>query len=158
MKPFLVGIIVVALVGMGGLALTLNKGGGEEVGLDSEKTLAVLYKSPNCGCCGNHAAYLRRNGFDVEVVETDNIGDVKSKNNIPAGEESCHTTVIGDYVVEGHVPVEAIEKLLTEKPAVKGIGLAAMPAGSPGMPGPKQSPFQIYSFTEGGAVDSYMNL
>ena len=68
---------------------------------------------------------------------------------IPEPMGSCHTTMIGQYVIEGHVPIKAIDKLLAEKPAVKGIALPGMPMGSPGMNGAKEEPFVVYSFGNG---------
>lgn len=111
----------------------------------------TIYKSPTCGCCGNYSAYLEKQGFDVEVVETNDIASIKTEHNIPHDLQSCHTAIIDGYFVEGHVPVEAINKLLAEKPEIDGIGLPGMPAGSPGMPGFKQEEFQIYSLSDSTA-------
>jgi hypothetical protein len=75
------------------------------------------------------------------------MGDVsviKEKYHIPDELHSCHTTVVGNYFIEGHVPMEAINKLLNEKPDIDGIALPGMPIGTPGMPGPKEAPFVIY--------------
>jgi hypothetical protein len=83
---------------------------------------------------------------------------VKKTHNIPSGGESCHTSIIGDYVVEGHVPLEAIEKLLAEKPDIVGIGLAGMPIGTPGMPGRKTAPYEVYQLSDGGEVSPYVNI
>jgi hypothetical protein len=80
---------------------------------------------------------------------------VKEKYDISPIMESCHTMVIDDYVVEGHVPIEVVKKLLTEKPNIAGISLPDMPAGSPGMPGIKRDPFTIYSLAQNNPV--YMN-
>ena len=110
---------------------------------------AVVYKSPTCGCCVKHAAYLEDKGFDVEINTVDDNDSIKEKCNIPLKMQSCHTTVIDDYFVEGHVPVEAIEKLISEKPSFDGITLPGMPSGSPGMPGLKREKFIIYSLTDG---------
>lgn len=118
----------------------------------------TLYKSPSCGCCSRHAAILEEVGFDVTIEKTDDMQSTKQKYNIPQGKESCHTSVIGDYVVEGHVPSEAIEKLLTEKPDIAGIGLSGMPIGTPGMPGQKQSPFEVYQLSHDGEVSPYMTI
>jgi hypothetical protein len=80
---------------------------------------------------------------------------VKDKYDISPEIESCHTMVINDYVVEGHVPIEVVEKLINEKPAISGISLPDMPAGSPGMPGIKREPFTIYSLASNNPV--YIN-
>lgn len=107
-------------------------------------TQATLYKSPSCGCCTAYAEYLEDNGFDVEVVERDDMGTVKEQAGVPEHLGSCHTTMIGRYTVEGHVPVAAVNKLLEEKPFTRGIAMPGMPAGSPGMGGSKQGPFEVY--------------
>lgn len=117
---------------------------------------AIVYRSPTCGCCGIYASYLKRMGFDVktEFVEAADRLDLGVPNSLA----SCHTTVIGDYVVEGHVPVEAIAKLLNEKPDIAGIGMPGMPSGSPGMPGRKVGDFDISSFRADGASRNFMKL
>lgn len=104
----------------------------------------TIYKSPNCGCCVRHGAYLKANGFDVDVEVIDDMSGIKDKYGIPQNMQSCHTTVMGDYFVEGHVPVEAFRKLLEEQPDIDGIALPEMPSGSPGMPGPKLELFEIF--------------
>lgn len=106
---------------------------------------ATVYKNPTCGCCGVYITYLRKQGFVVKVENMNSLSSIKKKYQIPSDMGSCHTTVVGDYVIEGHVPVEAINKLLTEKPDITGIALPNMPSGSPGMPGKKQGAFTIYS-------------
>jgi len=108
-----------------------------------------LFKSPNCGCCVGHASTLTSNDFDVEIIPTIDMASIKNKYNIPLSAQSCHTAIIEEYVVEGHVPMEAIEKLLTEKPDIDGIALPRMPAGSPGMPGAKTEPWTIYAIKDG---------
>ena len=114
--------------------------------------LATVYRSPSCGCCQAWVAYLKSNGFDATVVSTDDLGAVKEKMHVPADMQSCHTAVIAGYVVEGHVPIEAIIKLLGEKPQITGIAVPGMPEGSPGMSGPKES-FTAYAFgPQGKAV------
>ena len=118
----------------------------------------TLYKSPNCGCCTGHAKALEEAGFAVTIEETNNLDAVKQSHNIPASGASCHTSVIGDYVVEGHVPLEAIEKLLNEKPNIAGIGLPNMPIGTPGMPGPKTAPYEVYQLSEDGEISPYLTI
>ncbi len=118
----------------------------------------TVYKSSSCNCCGNYVAYLKRRGLNVETVNTQDLSGIKSANGVPRDVQSCHTTLIGDYTVEGHVPIEAIEKLLNERPPIEGIALPDMPAGSPGMPGAKQGPFDIRGFTADGTLSSFMLL
>ena len=113
------------------------------------KTQLTMYKSPTCGCCTQHAAYLTQNGYQVKIIKAKDMTSIKNKYGIEKNLESCHTIVADNYFIEGHVPVEAIDKLLTEKPAIDGISLPAMPAGSPGMPGIKKSVFKILSLING---------
>ena len=120
---------------------------------------AVLYHDPNCGCCGQYVAYLREHGVEVDVRTTSGteMMDVKARFGIDPSMQSCHTMEIGGYAVEGHVPLEAIEKLLTERPEARGIALPGMPTGSPGMNGPKTGPFEVYRITAEGA-ELYVTL
>ena len=109
----------------------------------------TVYLSPACMCCMVYTDYLKGRGFEVRVVQVENVTQIKSQYGIPRPLWSCHTSVIGGYFVEGHVPVEAIQKLLDEKPDVDGISLPGMPSGSPGMPGGKKEPFVIYAVKNG---------
>jgi hypothetical protein len=113
-----------------------------------EKVKATLYKNPQCTCCDAYADYLRANGLDVAVIEHPNMTLIKRKHGVSEDLEGCHTTLVEGYVVEGHVPVAALKRLLSEKPAIKGISLPGMPEGSPGMTGTKEGPFEILSITE----------
>jgi len=108
----------------------------------------TVYKSPTCGCCVNYISILRSEGYDVDVVETQNINSIKNKYGISPEMESCHTSVFDDYVVEGHVPLTVVDKLFTEQPNIRGIALPGMPAGSPGMPGIKREPFTVYALSD----------
>jgi hypothetical protein len=114
-----------------------------------EPRTATLYKNPACACCETYADYLRENGFEVTVEATHDLPLLKRQHTVPAALEGCHTTLVDGYVVEGHVPVNTLIRLLTEKPAIKGISLPGMPAGSPGMFGEKTEPFTIYEIVDG---------
>lgn len=137
----MIAAAAVALAAAGGATLGLMPAEG----VAGEKQ-ATIYKDPNCGCCTGHAEYLEQHGYKVKVVETGDIGAVKRMVGVPEAMGSCHTAMIDGYVVEGHVPVKAIDKLLAERPQVKGIALPGMPMGSPGMNGAKEEPFVVYSF------------
>lgn len=113
-----------------------------------------VYKSPACSCCHEWEAYMRAHGYTVHSVPTDDMAAVKARHGIPEAAWSCHTAVIGGYVVEGHVPIEAIEDLLAQRPAIDGIALPAMPDGSPGMGGIKAGPFRILAI-EAGATSAF---
>jgi len=111
---------------------------------------AVLYKNPQCSCCETYAAYLHKNGFEVEVKSTNDLTQISSNAGVPENLEGCHTMLVDGYVVDGLVPVDIVQKLLTERPAITGITLPGMPTGAPGMGGSKTSPFVIYAFTKDG--------
>lgn len=93
----------------------------------------VAYKSPSCGCCEMWVKHMRDSGFPVEVKSVEDLGGVKTDAGVPAGKASCHTSKVGGYFVEGHVPAEDIKRLLTEKPDAKGLVVPGMVLGSPGM-------------------------
>lgn len=110
----------------------------------AERPLATLFKNPQCSCCEQYAKYLRRNGFEVKVVATHDLSLIKKQHGVSEKLEGCHTTLIDKYVVEGHVPIKTLDKLLVERPDIKGISLPGMPQGSPGMAGQKTEPFTIF--------------
>lgn len=112
---------------------------------------ATLYKNPQCGCCDAYAEYLEQNGFDVTLQNTTDMQSIKDQGGVPQALAGCHTMLIDGYVVEGLVPLDTLTRLLTEKPAIKGISLPGMPVGAPGMPGPKAAPFEIYEISDGPA-------
>jgi hypothetical protein len=118
---------------------------------------ATLYKNPQCGCCDEYARQLEALGVRVAIVDDVPMGQVKERAGLPFGLGSCHTIEMGEYVIEGHVPFEAVERLFEEHPDTDGIGLAGMPIGTPGMPGTKQDDWNVYQF-RAGAAQSYMTL
>ena len=118
----------------------------------------MLYKSPGCECCDGYAQYLRGHGFTVTVKETEKLSAISGNAGVPPELQGCHTSFMGGYVIDGHVPIEAVQKLLAERPAIKGIALANMPPGSPGMPGPKQGPFIIQAIDKEGKSSVYMTI
>ncbi|WP_136246826.1 DUF411 domain-containing protein [Halomonas borealis] len=107
---------------------------------------ATLHKNPQCGCCDAYARHLERLGIDVTISDDRELGAVKQSAGVPYGQGSCHTVEIGDYVIEGHVPMAAVTALFEQLPDTDGIGLAGMPSGTPGMPGPQNAPYEVYQF------------
>ncbi len=93
----------------------------------------VVYKSPTCGCCAAWIDHLRSAGFSVSANNVADMTPVKTRLSVPQSMWSCHTAVVGGYVIEGHVPAEDIRLLLQQRPRVTGIAAPGMPAGSPGM-------------------------
>ncbi|MDR8391209.1 DUF411 domain-containing protein [Aliifodinibius sp. S!AR15-10] len=120
-------------------------------------TEITMYKNPGCQCCAKWADYLEANGFEVTEEASPNMQAIKSQNNVPYDMGSCHTAVIGDYVVEGHVPVEDIKNLIEEQPDAKGLAVPGMPIGSPGMemPGRPAEAYKVFLFQEDGSRQVY---
>ncbi|NMG73804.1 DUF411 domain-containing protein [Aromatoleum diolicum] len=111
----------------------------------------VMYKDPNCGCCGKWAEHMRAAGFKVKEVKSTEMSTVKREAGVPQALGSCHTAKVGGYVVEGHVPAADVKRLLAEKPKVAGISAPGMPQGSPGMEGPYPADrYEVVSFSGDG--------
>ena len=121
---------------------------------DEAARTGILYKNPQCTCCDAYADYLRTNGFEVTVEPTHDLSLIKAKHGVPAALQGCHTMLIDGYVIEGHVPLGPLNKLLAERPTIEGISLPGMPLGSPGMAGPKLGRFTIYEIS-GGPLEVY---
>lgn len=111
----------------------------------------TVTRDPNCGCCGGWVTHVRAAGFPVEVVEIADVLPLKTRLGVSDDLMSCHTAEIDGYVVEGHVPAEAIKRLLIERPKVTGLAVAAMPVGSPGMqvPGQASQDYEVIIFSAG---------
>lgn len=157
-------LLIIGLVVLAGifyfrpnLNKTANVGDTVDVGGNAENQITV-FKSPTCSCCAAYIDYLKDEGFAVKVENVRDTLAVKEKYQIPSELESCHTSLIGDYVVEGHAPVEAVKKLLQDKPDILGIALPGMPPGSPGMGGYKKESFKIYQLLRGGEISEYGNF
>jgi hypothetical protein len=101
--------------------------------VDPDLPVVTVYKSPTCGCCQSWVEHLQADGFQVEVVEMTDRSAVSGGRGVPREMGSCHTAVVGDYVVEGHVPAADIRRLLEEAPDAAGLAVPGMPIGSPGM-------------------------
>jgi hypothetical protein len=95
----------------------------------------TVHKDPTCGCCGGWIAHLELNGFQTKTIETSDINRVRARLGVPFELAACHTAQVGGYLIEGHVPAKAIQRLLTERPNAQGLAVPGMPSGSPGMTG-----------------------
>ena len=113
------------------------------------KQVVEVFKTPSCGCCYGYVLFLEEEKFKVKQTDMRSLHTIKQKYNIPVEMQSCHTTIMGKYFIEGHVPFEAVEKLLKEQPDIDGIALPGMPIGTPGMPGDKDEPYVIYQLKDG---------
>ncbi len=114
------------------------------------RTELVVYKSPTCGCCNKWVDYLRKQGFTVVAHDTSGMTAVKAELGVPDALSSCHTAIVGGYVIEGHVPAADIERLLKEHPKVVGLAVAGMVTGSPGMEGGTPEHYKVMAFDAKG--------
>jgi hypothetical protein len=113
----------------------------------------TIHRDPGCGCCGNWAAMARRAGYPVRIVDEPDMPALKRRLGVPRQLEACHTTIVAGYVIEGHVPFNAVAWLLGRHPrGVRGLAVPGMPAGSPGMETPDgtREPFQVLAFDAAG--------
>ncbi|MBW3534086.1 MAG: DUF411 domain-containing protein [Gemmatimonadetes bacterium] len=120
--------------------------------LAMEPGVVKVWKSPTCGCCGGWVDHMREAGFEVEVVDTQDLRPIKAEHGVTDDLASCHTAVVDGYVVEGHVPAADIRRLLAERPDIAGIAAPGMPTGSPGMevPGRPADAYDVVAFTRDG--------
>lgn len=130
--------------------------GGAGIGLWPQTSQAVanvtVYKSPTCGCCGVWVQHLERAGYHVKTVDTNDLERKQRELKAPPDLASCHIAEVAGYVVEGHVPVSAIERLLAERPYALGLFVPGMPLGSPGMESPYgKDPFDVILVGQDGS-------
>lgn len=121
-------------------------------------TRITVYKSPDCGCCNDWIRILEANGFAVEARNVGN-DEIRKRMGLPERYGSCHTGVVDGYLIEGHVPVREIRRLLKEKPVALGIAVPGMPVGSPGMDGPeyrgRKDPYDVLLVRKDGSHRVY---
>lgn len=112
----------------------------------------VMYKNPGCQCCDEWAHYMQANGYSIAIDKSVDVRSVKADYNVPYDLASCHTAIIDGYVVEGHVPADAVKRLLNERPDAIGLAVPGMPTGSPGMeiPGRENEPYDVYLIDQNG--------
>ena len=116
---------------------------------------ADVYKDPTCTCCGKWVAHLQREGFAATATDVRDITAIKVKYHVPGKLQSCHTALVGGYVIEGHVPASDVRRLLKERPKVAGLAVPGMITGSPGMEGPNGKPYDVLAFDPDGKTRVY---
>ena len=116
----------------------------------------TVYKTPTCGCCAKWVENMKAAGFKVQVQDMDDLTEIKQASGVPVRIRTCHTAVVGNYVVEGHVPADLVKKMLSEKPKMTGIAVPGMPVGSPGMEsGNEKTPYDVVLFDKTGKTTVY---
>ena len=121
----------------------------------AELPVVKVFKTATCGCCTKWVEHLRADGFTVEAVNVEDLWTVKQAHGVPRPLSSCHTAVVDEYFVEGHVPASDVRRLLEERPVIVGIGVPGMPIGSPGMEGPNPERYQVFALAPDGTLEVY---
>lgn len=123
---------------------------GPVAAAEAGESIVLVHKDPNCGCCTGWVQHLRDSGYVVRVDETSDLDAVRNRLGVPAELAACHTAEVAGFLVEGHVPAEAIRRLLSERPNAQGIAVPGMPIGSPGMEGRRPQPYTVILFGADG--------
>ena len=120
----------------------------------------TVYKDPNCGCCHLWAEAMTAEGFDVKIEDRDDLTPIKARLGVPADLHGCHTAVVAGYFLEGHVPLEAVRKLLAEKPSIVGLAVPGMPSGSLGMGDDPSAAYDVFAVAKapGGNPAVFMSI
>ena len=114
----------------------------------------TVYKSASCGCCKDWVTYMQGQGFAEDVKDMDDLSQIKRSSGVPAKLESCHTALVGGYVVEGHVPADLVKKILAEKPKITGLAVPGMPLDAPGM-GNGKTPYDVIAWDQAGKTSVF---
>ncbi|RYF27273.1 MAG: DUF411 domain-containing protein [Comamonadaceae bacterium] len=118
-------------------------------------TAVEVWKDPNCGCCKDWVDHMQAHGFQVTVHESGNAA-VRARLGLPQQLGSCHTALVGGYLLEGHVPAADVQRLLKSKPQALGLAVPGMPVGSPGMDGPiyggRKDPYDVLLVARNGST------
>ena len=127
--------------------------------LGEDEVSVIVYKTATCGCCAKWADMVAEAGFDVETKDVTRLGVIKAEHDLDRSLWSCHTAIVdGKYIVEGHVPIDQIKRLVAEQPEIRGIAVPGMPQGSPGMESPNPEPYDVLSFDEEGNTAVYHSV
>ena len=140
-KGIAAGAVLVLIAGTTFAAFSTKDAGALEV---------TVYKSPTCGCCTKWIAQLAANGFKVNAHDVADLAQIKLEHGIRRELTACHTALVDEYVIEGHVPAADIRRLLQERPDVVGLAVPGMVIGSPGMEGPSSEPYNVLTFDRDG--------
>ena len=117
----------------------------------------TVYRSASCGCCTSWGSHIASAGYRIEDHVTENMDAVKKARGVSPQQASCHTAVVEGYVIEGHVPASAIQRLLTERPNIRGLAVPGMPMGSPGMEvaGVEAERFEVFAIAHDGTTSVF---
>lgn len=155
-KNYIYLLIIAGLVGVIGYQIwNISTRDNDSNSASVNAKEVVMYKNPGCQCCTGWARHMERAGFKVTEKPTPKLASIKADQGVPYTMGACHTALVGGYVVEGHVPIEDVQRLLKEQPNVKGIAVPGMPAGSPGMESPDPEPYKVFLIGNDGTQSVY---
>ena len=151
-----------SLIGCGGTqtsdSVAFGNGAMNETAPARQAAAMTVYRDPSCGCCEAWAELARDAGYQVRLIDEPDMPAIKRQHGVPNELLSCHTTIIGGFAVEGHVPLRDVDRLLKERPAgVKGLAVPGMPRGSPGMemPDGSRDRFDVLAFDAAGRTSVF---
>ena len=111
----------------------------------------TVYKTPDCGCCKDWIKYMQGQGFTVAAMDMNDLSEIKRSSGVPPKLESCHTALVGGYVIEGHVPADLVKRILAGKPRIAGLAVPGMPVDAPGM-GTGKTPYDVIAWDKAGTT------
>ena len=148
LRRCLLWVVPLFMVALGSPLATMASTAGQEV---------VVFRSAACECCRAWESHLTEAGFSVQDHVADDMNAIKDAMRLPADSTSCHTASLAGYVVEGHVPAASIERMLAERPEIKGLAAPGMPLGSPGMEVESMASdaFAVFSIADDGTMAEF---
>jgi hypothetical protein len=150
-RTLTLGLLSIAAIGCN----RLNSSDVAQVSTAAATSTIEVFRSESCGCCGLWVEHMQEAGFTLKETITEEMDAVKQQHGVADELASCHTAIADDYVIEGHIPAEDVQRLLTEKPDVTGIAVPGMPIGSPGMEiGDEREPYAVLSF-KGETIETF---
>lgn len=148
------GFLAAALVSAGAL-IARRAGAAVPTRTGMVRPPVTVYKDPSCGCCKKWVEYMQKSGFTVTAHDDSDMDALKDHYGVPSGVRSCHTAIVGSYVIEGHVPAGDVDKMLMRKPQIAGLAVPGMVMGSPGMEGAMSKSYTVLAFQKTGATTAF---
>lgn len=148
---------VIRVSGLVAAGVACGRPAAPVAGSSAQATPITIYKSSSCECCAKWVDHVRANGFVPTVHDEEDMDAIKAQLGVPEGVRSCHTALVGKYLIEGHVPASDIQRLAKEQPRVTGLAVPGMPSGTPGMapPGAKIVGFEVVAFQLDGTTKTF---
>lgn len=143
--------------------LALAAGATAGLAAAAGRPVVEVWKTPTCGCCKDWIKHLQANGFEVKTHDVSDAVKRDTRQRLGLADQfgSCHTALVGGYLLEGHVPAREIQRLLKDKPRALGLAVPGMPIGSPGMDGPeyggRKDPYDVLLVQRGGTSSIYQS-